>query len=1007
MGVAVFVAALLAQAPVSVPADSPPVEAVELRLALGSDPALARGLRELVFVRAGPRLSRTLVRRSIERLMESGRFSDVVVYAEPSARGVKVIFELAPRERVQTTYVDGNKALSDTEVLEACAFREEFEFYPERIASALEGLKAAYAKRGYFEAEAKMTLERGGDGLALTIEVFEGKPTTFSSLAVAGDPGLGIAELERNLGLDLGAVLSSAVLEEGLNKLRASLRARGFLRSRVDAPLVFPNGQVLLAISAGPRLELTLVGNEHFNTGFLKQVIAYDASESLDAELLHRLARRLEQFYRFKGYHQVKVEAREVTENDREGVALLKITEGLPLSIQRVHFDGNVRIDDDELLKVLREVMVSEAPVIDGEQRLKDPLALEGRTLQGRFDELPAPEPHTVWVESAWANAALAMTALYQDRGFLKAEVTLGQLEVVGQDGIVTFNVNEGEQITVEVVTVQGLPEGIGAEAGLTMGEPYSERSLERAQRSINRDLRRQGYLFNRIDAQTEIADGKRARIAVKVAPGPKVSVGNIFVRGQVRTTEATIRAQLDFTEGEVLNPDTLAQTQRKLLALGPFRDVDIRLLSPDLVEGSKDVVVEVKEATRYVLEGGLGYYLAEGPRGFLDLLIPNVFGRAINFSAHGQLNFFGGSGPVLLGQMDVSRRQSYELIGGRGNVSISNRGLLPVDIGMRLDLVGERLLRPSYQFSRAALVPGFDWGRVLARSWAPLKLTLQLQYELEGVQVLSVSDLQGPTVALGRFDENRLRFGFGLFILQTVRLASTLDMRDEPGNPSKGFILQLTAERTGHLNALLYPATEGDPSTPIAVQFVKLFGTATGYVPFGRFLVGALSVRGGGIWALQPDSVTPPVKRFFLGGSTTLRGFREDGVIAEDQRRFYAQTRRDCEPLATTAGCSARAKALLAGQEIPSEGGELFGLMKAELRIKAMGQLQLGFFFEAGNLWLERPSGPLVLRTAAGAGLRYNTPIGPLAFDLGFNLSPDPALNEPLANFHFSIGLF
>jgi outer membrane protein insertion porin family len=42
-----------------------------------------------------------------------------------------------------------------------------------------------------------------------------------------------------------------------------------------------------------------------------------------------------------------------------------------------------------------------------------------------------------------------------------------------------------------------------------------------------------------------------------------------------------------------------------------------------------------------------------------------------------------------------------------------------------------------------------------------------------------------------------------------------------------------------------------------------------------------------------------------------------------------------------------------------------------------------------------------------AGVGLRYGTPIGPLALDLGFNLAPDASINEQIAAIQFSVGLF
>ncbi|HYO53499.1 MAG TPA: BamA/TamA family outer membrane protein [Archangium sp.] len=46
-------------------------------------------------------------------------------------------------------------------------------------------------------------------------------------------------------------------------------------------------------------------------------------------------------------------------------------------------------------------------------------------------------------------------------------------------------------------------------------------------------------------------------------------------------------------------------------------------------------------------------------------------------------------------------------------------------------------------------------------------------------------------------------------------------------------------------------------------------------------------------------------------------------------------------------------------------------------------------------------------MRYSTGVGARYVTPVGPLAFDVGFNLDPDETLNEPLVQFHFSIGTF
>ena len=72
------------------------------------------------------------------------------------------------------------------------------------------------------------------------------------------------------------------------------------------------------------------------------------------------------------------------------------------------------------------------------------------------------------------------------------------------------------------------------------------------------------------------------------------------------------------------------------------------------------------------------------------------------------------------------------------------------------------------------------------------------------------------------------------------------------------------------------------------------------------------------------------------------------------------------------------------------------------------VGDFELGFFLEAGNLWYSAATWkPLDLRPVAGAGVRYVTPVGPLALDVGFNLEPDDRLNEPIFAIQFSVGLF
>ena len=48
--------------------------------------------------------------------------------------------------------------------------------------------------------------------------------------------------------------------------------------------------------------------------------------------------------------------------------------------------------------------------------------------------------------------------------------------------------------------------------------------------------------------------------------------------------------------------------------------------------------------------------------------------------------------------------------MGFRANLSLDARSILPAHIGLRFDVIGERVFRPQFRFTRVAGVPTLDW---------------------------------------------------------------------------------------------------------------------------------------------------------------------------------------------------------------------------------------------------------------------------------------------------------
>ncbi len=1004
-----FAVALLAQSPPP-PVETPSISSVEVHLPAGADARLMDKVPALVTIRRGQTLSRRALSRTIENLYATGRFSNITIEADDVDGGVAITIELVPRREITEIYVEGGASVPSTEVLTAARLERASEFWPERVAQAGVAVAELYRRRGFQQVKVETRVDSTEGGVAVGFLVTEGPATRITSIAMVGDPELPLPRLLTALAVQPGEVLDLQRLEAGVELMRKLYRAERYYRARVELPQIEAGGRVIIPVTAGPRYDVVFAGNRAVSSTSLKAVLAYDGDELLDSTLEARLAGRISRFYRFRGFHDVRVTPTEVMRGASGQAALgFVIDEGSPLRVVEITFGGNQAISSAELRDVLRRVMEASGPASSLEVHAEsDPLGLEGRMATVFAAELPAPPPDTVLDEDAWAEAAKAMAALYREQGYLAATVKLEPVEVRGPEARAAFTISEGPQARFRRLTAKGLPPSFKSVAldEQREGTPFSTEALDRLRQQVQRELGRKGWLFATLEATYTLdPTGRFADYVVSVTPGPQVKVRAVLPVGNERTVDDVVLSQATMAEGLPLDADALFRTQNNLIGLGIFRTVEVEMLSPERPEPLKTVLLKVRERPRVSGEIGLGYFLADGPRIVVDLSAPNLGGRAINLNAHGQLNFFALSQPALSKQVDVSDLQAWEQLGGRANISVQSRSLLPANIGVRFDVVGERVFRPQFRFSRIAGVPTIDWStsfEVPRIEWLRPKFSVALQYELEWSRVLATSSTVTAELPTTLLDQERLRFALGTFALQTVRLNPTLDLRDNSLTPRKGLLLQATAEVTGAIFA------EDDQNRPVVVNFLKASALATGYVPLWRNLVLAVSARGGRILPLSPGSTTPPVHRFFLGGATSMRGFNEDQLIAADLRKGYQDEVRDCQVLAVKDGCTSAARAVAAGRQIPSQGGELFVLFKGELRFPAFSVFDLGVFVESGNLWLQAPrSDEFVLRWIAGAGVRYTTPVGPLALDVAVNLNPDQVLNEPQFVVHFNIGVF
>ena len=186
--------------------------------------------------------------------------------------------------------------------------------------------------------------------------------------------------------------------------------------------------------------------------------------------------------------------------------------------------------------------------------------------------------------------------------------------------------------------------------------------------------------------------------------------------------------------------------------------------------------------------------------------------------------------------------------------------------------------------------------------------------------------------------------------------------------NAHRGYQLALHAEEAGRL-------------VPGSFNYYAVSADGRHYLPITDKIVFASRLQFGNIRPVgnEPTNV-PFAKKYFLGGATSIRGWG----------------RYEVGPLVD-------------GQPV---GGNSMIAFSEELRATLRGNLGGVVFLDGGNVWADSFGFKLGdLRYAIGPGLRYQTPVGPIRFDVGFQLNPTPDLivngSPQVRRFrlHFSIG--
>jgi outer membrane protein insertion porin family/translocation and assembly module TamA len=593
------------------------------------------------------------------------------------------------------------------------------------------------------------------------------------------------------------------------------------------------------------------------------------------------------------------------------------------------------------------------------------------------------------------ARDLLRIRVFYWRRGYRETSVDTAVARRGDDKVAVTFRITEREPTLVERVEVVGpdsiLPRSAVERLEALAGKPFNLLRLDSAIVGLRNGVWERGYADATLSDTTGLLAGRRAvDLVVAVEPGPKTTVDSIIIQGNEQIDDRTIRNSLAFEPGDVFRRSDVTVSQRNLYQSQLFRTAVVDL--PGEQDSSKVVVVRVAESQLHAarVAGGISTFdFAQVEASWTDY---NFLGAARKLTLRGGLanllaDQLEGNNPFLDVREQANTEDPRPYL--RPNWQLGAEFTQPWFGSYRNSIGGSA-------FWRRRSAPGVyvDHGYGASATFTRevvLRLPVSLTYQFEVTELDRAGDVYF-CIILGACDESTIRTMRRAQRLSPLVLSATSDHGNNAFNPTAGYRAQASLEHASAFTISDYRYNRASAEGSV----YRAFGRAVLAVHLRTGWVSALSSTAEATGVGLPDDGTGPIvhprKRFFAGGSRSVRGFGENQLgprvltIAppSDTTALYAT----CLGARDTVACSA----LLAGRGtkdfIPRPvGGNSVLEGSVEFRFPIWGPLTGAAFVDGALVG----NGDITeFADAAGAatpglGIRYETPVGPVRVDVGY----------------------
>ncbi|WRG13378.1 outer membrane protein assembly factor BamA [Helicobacter pylori] len=554
---------------------------------------------------------------------------------------------------------------------------------------------------------------------------------------------------------------------------------------------------------------------------------------------------------------------------------------------------------------------------------------------------------------------SLRIQDVYMRRGYLDAHISSPFLKTdfSTHDAKLHYKVKEGIQYRISDILIE-------------IDNPVVPlKTLEKALKVKRKDVFNIEHL--RADAQilkTEIADKGYAFAVVKpdldkdeknglvkviyrIEVGDMVYINDVIISGNQRTSDRIIRRELLLGPKDKYNLTKLRNSENSLRRLGFFSKVKIE--EKRVNSSLMDLLVSVEEGRTGQLQFGLGYGSYGGLMLNGSVSERNLFGTGQSMSLYA--NIATGGGRSYPGMPRGAGRMFA------GNLSLTNPRIFDSWYSSTINLYAD--YRISYQYIQQGWGFGVNVGRMLGN-----RTHVSLGYNLNVTKLLGFSSplynrYYSSTKQIIIPSQPVCVSSLGLLLgLRQVQSCSTpgstrvgqtppvtgLWDRDYHTPITSSFTLDVSYDNTDDYyfprNGVIfssYATMSGLPSSGTLNSWNGLGGNVRNTKVYGKFaayhhlqkyllidLIARFKTQGGYIFRYNTEDYLPLNSTFYMGGVTTVRGFRNGSITPKDEFGLW-----------------------LGGDGIFTASTELsYGVLKA-------AKMRLAWFFDFGFLTFKTPT--------------------------------------------------